>query len=111
MKLKIALALVLLVSGCRASEPQTPEETGSMPYGKWGFAFFTPYALPDIVTHAVVIDSGKVVSTFRTLDSTQSDPDSPSLTPRIRPTIVLQSTMAASPVNVAFFLSIIFPLP
>jgi len=75
MKLKIALALVLLVSGCRASEPQTPQETGSMPYGKWGFAFFTPYALPAIVTHAVVIDSGKVVSTFRTLDSTQSDPD------------------------------------
>ncbi|MGG7524170.1 DUF2931 family protein, partial [bacterium BS0013] len=46
MRLKIALALVFLVSGCHASEPKTPEETGEMPYGKWGFAFFTPHALP-----------------------------------------------------------------
>ena len=70
----MALMLVLLVSGCRAAEPQTPEETGEMPYGKWGFAFFTPRALPAVVTYAALIDSGNVVSKFRTLDSTQSDP-------------------------------------
>ena len=70
----MALMLVLLVSGCRTAEPQTPEETGEMPYGKWGFAFFTPHALPAVVTYAALIDSGNVVSKFRTLDSTQSDP-------------------------------------
>ncbi len=75
MKLKIALALTLLIGGCHASEPQTPEETGTMPYGKWGFAFFTPNALPAVVTYAALIDSGNVVSKFRTLDSTLNDRD------------------------------------
>ncbi|ELN2578778.1 DUF2931 family protein [Enterobacter kobei] len=75
MRLKIALALVLLVGGCHASEPQTPEETGTMPYGKWGFAFFTPHALPAVVTYAAIIDSSNVVSKFRMLDSTPGDPD------------------------------------
>lgn len=47
MTLKTLLPLLLfLLSGCRASEPQTPEETGAMPYGKWGFAFFTPMPYP-----------------------------------------------------------------
>ncbi|MCF8579613.1 DUF2931 family protein [Enterobacter ludwigii] len=75
MRLKIALALVFLVSGCHASEPKTPEETGEMPYGKWGFAFFTPHALPAVVTYAALIDSSNVVSKFRMLDSTPGDPD------------------------------------
>ncbi len=75
MRLKIGLALILLVSGCHASEPQTPEDTGTMPYGKWGFAFFTPHALPAVVTYAAIIDSGNVVSKFRTLDSTLNDRD------------------------------------
>lgn len=75
MRLKIALALTLLVSGCYASEQQTPEETGTMPYGKWGFAFFTPHALPAVVTYAALIDSSNVVSKFRMLDSTSGDPD------------------------------------
>ncbi len=47
MTLKTLLPLILLaaLSGCQAGEPQTPEETGQMPYGKWGFAFLplTPY--------------------------------------------------------------------
>ena len=76
MRLKIAFALTLLVGGCHASEPQTPEETGAMPYGKWGFAFFTPHALPAVVTYAAIIDSGKVVSKFRMLDKTPADPNS-----------------------------------
>lgn len=75
MRLKIALALVLLVGGCRASELPTPEETGEMPYGKWGFAFFTPHSLPAVVTYAAIIDSSNVVSKFRALDSSQSDPN------------------------------------
>jgi hypothetical protein len=75
MRLKIGFALMLLMGGCHASEPQTPEETGTMPYGKWGFAFFTPHALPAVVTYAALIDSGNVVSKFRTLDSTLNDRD------------------------------------
>ena len=75
MRLKIALALTLLVGGCHAHEPKTPEETGAMPYGKWGFAFFTPHALPAVVTYAALIDSSNVVSKFRMLDSTPGDPD------------------------------------
>jgi len=76
MRLNITLALALLVGGCQASEPQTPEETGTMPYGKWGFAFFTPHALPAVVTYAAIIDSGNVVSKFRMLDKTTQDPNS-----------------------------------
>ncbi|UYK97465.1 DUF2931 family protein [Pantoea stewartii] len=77
MKLKALFALLMLVmiGGCRAGEAQTPEDTGEMPYGEVGFAFFTPRALPAVVTKALIIDNEKVVATFRTLDSTQSDPD------------------------------------
>lgn len=63
--------MLVVVSGCRAGEAQTPEDNGEMPYGKVGFAFFTPQALPAVVTKALIIDDEKVVSTFRTLDSTQ----------------------------------------
>lgn len=70
------LILLPLISGCQASKPQTPEETGAMSYGKWGFAFFTPHALPAVVTRAMIIDTGEVVSTYRTLDSTPADPNS-----------------------------------
>lgn len=78
MKLKALFPLLMLVmvSGCRAGEAQTPEDTGEMPYGEVGFAFFTPRALPAVVTKALIIDNEKVVSTFRTLDSTQENPDS-----------------------------------
>lgn len=77
MKLKALFPLLMLVmvSGCRTGEAQTPEDTGKMPYGEVGFAFFTPRALPAVVTKALIIDNEKVVSTFRTLDRTQSDPD------------------------------------
>lgn len=69
------LMMLVMVSGCRTGEVQTPEDTGEMPYGEVGFAFFTPQALPTVVTKALIIDNEKGVSTFRTLDSTQSDPD------------------------------------
>lgn len=75
LKALFPLLMLVMVSGCRAGEAQTPEDTGEMPYGEVGFAFFTPSALPAVVTKALIIDNEKVVSTFRTLDSTQSDPD------------------------------------
>ncbi|MGE9672949.1 DUF2931 family protein [Erwinia amylovora] len=70
-----SLALLLLLNGCQTGEPRTPQETGEMPYGKWRFAFFTPHALPAVVTRAMIIDSEKVVSSYRTLDGTPGDPD------------------------------------
>lgn len=80
MKMKALFPLLMLmlvmVSGCRAGEAQTPADTGEMPWGEVGFAFFTPRALPAVVTKALIIDKEKVVSTYRTLDSTQENPDS-----------------------------------
>ncbi|CBA20839.1 DUF2931 family protein [Erwinia amylovora] len=70
-----SLALLLLLNGCQTGKPRTPQETGEMPYGKWRFAFFTPHALPAVVTRAMIIDSEKVVSSYRTLDGTPGDPD------------------------------------
>jgi hypothetical protein len=78
MKLKalFPLVMLLMLNSCKASEPQTPEETGEMPYGKWDFAFFTPKALPAVVTRAMIIDSGNVVSSYRTLDGVHDNPNS-----------------------------------
>jgi hypothetical protein len=44
-KTPAALILLMALSGCQARAPQTPEDTGEMPYGKWQFAFLplTPY--------------------------------------------------------------------
>lgn len=65
------LALLLAISGCHSDQPMRPEETGEMPYGLWGFAFFTPKALPARVTYVGIIDDKNVIYSFRTLDSTQ----------------------------------------
>ena len=73
-KTPAALMLLMALNGCQAHAPQTPEETGEMPYGKWQFDFFTPHALPAFVTRALIIDSEDVVYTFSTLDYTESDP-------------------------------------
>jgi hypothetical protein len=67
-KTPAALILLMALSGCQARAPQTPEDTGEMPYGKWQFDFFTPHALPAFVTRALIIDSEDVVYTFNTLD-------------------------------------------
>ncbi len=75
-KVRYPWLLLMLLSGCQASGPRTPEDTGEMPYGKIGFVFFTPRALPALVTKALIIDTEKVVYTFRTLDSTKENPGS-----------------------------------
>jgi hypothetical protein len=41
-----ALILLMTLNGCQAHAPQTPEDTGEMPYGKWQFDFFTPMPYP-----------------------------------------------------------------
>ena len=74
-KTPAALILLMTLNGCQAHSPQTPEDTGEMPYGKWQFAFFTPHALPADVTRALIIDSEDIVYTFSTLDSQPGDPD------------------------------------
>lgn len=76
LKALFPLLMLVMVSGCRAGEALTPEDTGEMPWGEIDFAFFTPLALPAVVTKALIIDNEKVVYTFRTLDSTQENPDS-----------------------------------
>lgn len=47
-----------------------------MPYGLWGFAFFTPKALPARVTYVGIIDDKKVLYSFRNLDNTENDDSS-----------------------------------
>ena len=75
LKIPALLMLLTILSGCRAGEPQTPEQTGTMPYGEIGFAFFTPKGLPAIVTRALMLDSKKVVYTYHTLVSTKNNPN------------------------------------
>ncbi|MFH8135573.1 DUF2931 family protein [Pantoea osteomyelitidis] len=70
----LSLLFALALTGCRAGEPSTPEETGAMPYGKWGFAFFTPKALPATVNYVAMIDAKQVVYTYRTLDGVHENP-------------------------------------
>jgi len=65
------LIMLLVLSGCHTGEPALPEDTGTMPYGMWEFAFFTPKALSARVTYVGIIDDKKILYSFRTLDSTE----------------------------------------
>jgi len=67
------LSLLLAIVGCQSAGSITPEETGEMPYGLWGFAFFTPKALPALVTYVGIIDDKNILYSFRTLDWVQED--------------------------------------
>ena len=67
------LSLLLAVAGCHSAGYITPEETGEMPYGLWGFVFFTPKALPARVTYVGIIDEKKDLYSFRTLDQVNGD--------------------------------------
>ena len=68
---QVFLLLLLAIAGCQSAGSLTPEETGEMPYGLWEFAFFTPKALPALVTYVGIIDDKNILYSFRTLDSTQ----------------------------------------
>ena len=68
-----SLALMLTTTGCHSGASSTPEDTGEMPFGKLGFAFFTPKALPADVTYVGFIDDKKVIYSFKTLDSVEDD--------------------------------------
>ncbi|MDH6634523.1 UNVERIFIED_ORG: hypothetical protein M2355_003814 [Lelliottia amnigena] len=70
------LSLLLAVAGCHPAGSLTPEETGEMPYGLWGFVFFTPKALPAFVNYVGIIDDKKVLYSFRTLDRVEDDASS-----------------------------------
>lgn len=75
MKFKKNLLCVFLLasSGCHSGAPSTPEETGEMPFGMLGFAFFTPKALPADVTYVGFIDDKKVIYSFQSLDHVEDD--------------------------------------
>jgi len=78
MKRKTLLTLLMVaLSGCQASERgiSLRDVEGTLPYGKWGFAFFTPYALPASVNSAFILDTEGAGESFRTLDSSPGDPD------------------------------------
>ncbi|WP_330983670.1 MULTISPECIES: DUF2931 family protein [Enterobacterales] len=67
------LITILTIGGCQSAHPITPEETGEMPYGLWGFVFFTPNALFADVNYVAIIDEKKVLYSFRTLDGVDDD--------------------------------------
>lgn len=73
---RLLVTLLLTISGCHQSGATTPGETGEMPYGLWGFAFFTPKALPARVTYVGIIDDKNVLYSFRNLDNTEKDDSS-----------------------------------
>ncbi|MCD4560829.1 DUF2931 family protein [Lelliottia nimipressuralis] len=70
------LIMLLILSGCHTGEPTLPEETGAMPYGMWGFVFFTPKELPAFVNYVGIIDEKNILYSFRNLDSTDEDDSS-----------------------------------
>jgi Protein of unknown function (DUF2931) len=82
MRLKRAIGLILLLSltACQAQPPtqgrSAPKVQGdwTLPYGKWGFAFLTPNALPAVVTHVRIVDTAGYVYRFNRLDGTHDDP-------------------------------------
>ncbi|MDK9585475.1 DUF2931 family protein [Lelliottia wanjuensis] len=67
------LTLMLTTTACHSSIPPSSEEAGEMPYGKWGFVFFTPKELPAFVNYVGIIDENNILYSFRNLDSTDED--------------------------------------
>ena len=76
------ILMLLLIAGC--SQPKThPLQSKqaasgdwSLPYGKCGFSFITPWQLPADVTHVRVLDTDGYLYIFRMLDPTSRDPNS-----------------------------------
>ena len=75
------LMLILSLTACQPTPPHhgrsAPVAGGdwTLPYGKWEFAFFTPKALPAIVTHVRIVDTAGYLNTFNTLDGIHGDPN------------------------------------
>ena len=75
----VSLCLLLFVTGCQSkpSHPlqsrQAAEGDWSLPYDKLGFAFFSPHALPALVTYAQIIDTDGYLYRFITLDATHEN--------------------------------------
>ncbi|MDR3433336.1 MAG: DUF2931 family protein [Rouxiella aceris] len=77
IKLLPWLLLLPLLNACQAKPERSPLATPAdwtLPYGKWGFAFFTPKLLPATVTHVRIVDTEGYRSQFTMLDSTQDNP-------------------------------------
>ena len=75
------LMLILSLAACQPTPPHhgrsapVAEGDWTLPYGKWEFAFFTPKALPAIVTHVRIVDTAGYLNTFNTLDGIHGDPN------------------------------------
>ena len=75
------LMLILSLTACQPTPPHhgrsapVAEGDWTLPYGKWEFAFFTPKALPAIVTHVRIVDTAGYLNTFNTLDGIHGDPN------------------------------------
>lgn len=74
------LIAALILTGCQPhgqaadDKLSAAQKKWALPYEKWGFAFFTPYALPAVVNYVRVVDTAGYVYHFYTLDSTQENP-------------------------------------
>ncbi len=76
MKMHIALLIVIMsLTACQKTTKTSPLSRGdwTLPFGDWKFAFFTPYALPALVTHVRLIDTAGYLYHFFDLDPTRDD--------------------------------------
>ncbi len=62
---------VLMLAGCHSTGLPSAPAKNDVPT-EWRFNFFTPQALPAVVTFAVILDADGTVYRFNTLDSTKA---------------------------------------
>ncbi len=69
--------LLNALTGCQGPHKAPPFAKGDykLPYGKWKFAFFTPNALPAMVTRVGIVGTSGYLYQFYTLDGTHDDPN------------------------------------
>ncbi len=65
------LLSVLMLTACHGAGQPRPVDQNGVPT-KWTFNFFTPQALPALVTYACVQDADGKMYVFHTLDSTKA---------------------------------------
>jgi len=71
----LVVSSILFLMGCNGKEKINPLHTKDHLPTAWNFNFFTPKALPAVVTFAVVQDAGGKVYEFNTLDKTPGLPN------------------------------------